>query len=156
MHSADNAEYDPEFGMGDHMFRDLALPRDNMVENHERFGPGRAEEQRLSVMVLLRILYLCHVDRIRGKVNVRLHETLKVDSRPGPKRVPSRIGVCLSTKMCVRRDNETTSRTISGLQPVANGFIIELVEQEGDDMRGIHRLLSHIPRNLFDASSVLL
>ena len=27
MHLADNAEYDPEFGMGDHMFRDLAQLR---------------------------------------------------------------------------------------------------------------------------------
>jgi cullin-4 len=38
--------------MGDHMFRDLALSRDNMVEYHERIGPGRAAEQRLTVMVL--------------------------------------------------------------------------------------------------------
>ena len=58
MHSADNAEYDPEFGMGDHMFRDLALSRDNMVEHHERFGPEREAEQRHSVMVLQHILYL--------------------------------------------------------------------------------------------------
>ncbi|KAH9971854.1 hypothetical protein BGW80DRAFT_1318812, partial [Lactifluus volemus] len=27
-------EYDPEFGMGDHMFRDLALLRDAMAEYH--------------------------------------------------------------------------------------------------------------------------
>ena len=38
--------------MGDHMFRDLALSRDNMVEYHERIGPGRAAEQRLTAMVL--------------------------------------------------------------------------------------------------------
>jgi hypothetical protein len=38
--------------MGDHMFRDLALSRDNMVEYHKRIGPGRAAEQRLTVMVL--------------------------------------------------------------------------------------------------------
>ena len=34
------------------MFRDLALSRDNMVEYHERIGPVRAAEQRLTVMVL--------------------------------------------------------------------------------------------------------
>ncbi|KAN0123228.1 Cullin-4B [Russula decolorans] len=45
-------EYDPEFGMGDHMFRDLALSRDTMVEYHERIGPKRAAEQKLTAMVL--------------------------------------------------------------------------------------------------------
>ena len=47
-----NAEYDPEFGMGDHMFRDLALSRDMMVEYHERIGSKRAAEQKLTAMVL--------------------------------------------------------------------------------------------------------
>ena len=35
---------------------------------------------------------------------------------------------------------------------VANGFVIELVEQEGDDMRSIHRMLSYILGDFFDAS----
>lgn len=38
--------------MGDHMFRDLALSRDSMVEYHERIGPERAAEQKLTAMVL--------------------------------------------------------------------------------------------------------
>jgi cullin-4 len=39
--------------MGDHMFRDLALSRDTMVEYHERLGPGYApEQQKLTAMVL--------------------------------------------------------------------------------------------------------
>jgi cullin-4 len=38
--------------MGDHMFRDLALSRDTMVEYHERIGPKRAAEQKLTAMVL--------------------------------------------------------------------------------------------------------
>lgn len=38
--------------MGDHMFRDLALSRDAMVEYHERIGPKRAAEQKLTAMVL--------------------------------------------------------------------------------------------------------
>ena len=83
----------------------------------------------------------------------RLSKSIRVRARP---KSDWRLSVY---ELCVRCDNETTSRTISELQPVANGFIIKLVddvEQEGDDMRGIHRLLSHIPRNLFDASSVLL
>jgi len=45
-------DYDPEFGMGDHMFQDLALSRDTMEEYHKRLGPGRAAEQRLTAMVL--------------------------------------------------------------------------------------------------------
>ncbi|KAH8992167.1 hypothetical protein EDB83DRAFT_2683263 [Lactarius deliciosus] len=32
-------DYDPEFGMGDHMFRDLVLSRDSMAEYHKRLGP---------------------------------------------------------------------------------------------------------------------
>jgi hypothetical protein len=46
------ADYDPEFSMGDHMFRDLALSRDSMTEYHKRLGPERAAEQRLTTMVL--------------------------------------------------------------------------------------------------------
>jgi cullin 4 len=38
--------------MGDHMFRDLALSRDAMVEYHTRLGPERAVEQKLTAMVL--------------------------------------------------------------------------------------------------------
>lgn len=38
--------------MGDHMFRDLALSRDTMVEYHERIGSERAAEQKLTAMVL--------------------------------------------------------------------------------------------------------
>ncbi|KAI0249475.1 Cullin-4B [Lactifluus subvellereus] len=45
-------EYDPEFGMGDHMFRDLALSRDAMGEYHQCLGPERAAEQKLTAMVL--------------------------------------------------------------------------------------------------------
>ena len=50
------AEYDPEFGMGDHMFNDLALSRDLMREynaQRARLGYGEAT-QKLSVMVLQR------------------------------------------------------------------------------------------------------
>lgn len=49
-------EYDPEFGMGDHMFNDLALSRDLMREynaQRTRLGYGEAT-QKLSVMVLQR------------------------------------------------------------------------------------------------------
>ena len=46
-------EYDPEFSMGDHMFRDLALSRDILREFHER-GIGSARGEKLSVMVLQR------------------------------------------------------------------------------------------------------
>ena len=38
--------------MGDHMFRDLALSRDTMVEYHERIGPKRAAEQKVTAIVL--------------------------------------------------------------------------------------------------------
>ena len=48
----ERADYDPEFSMGDHMFRDLALSRDSMTEYHKRLGPERAAEQRLTTMVL--------------------------------------------------------------------------------------------------------
>ncbi|KAI0727582.1 Cullin-4B [Fomitopsis betulina] len=49
-------KYDPEFGMGDHMFNDLALSRDLMREynaQRTRLGYGEAT-QKLSVMVLQR------------------------------------------------------------------------------------------------------
>ena len=52
--------------------------------------------------------------------------------------------------MCVRGDDKRTSRTISGL--LVSGFVIELVEQEGDDICGSCRMLSHILGNVFDAS----
>ncbi|KAH8111451.1 Cullin-domain-containing protein [Phellopilus nigrolimitatus] len=45
--------YDPEFGMGNDMFRDLALSRDFLGEFHER-DIGRGSAQNLSVMVLQR------------------------------------------------------------------------------------------------------
>ncbi|KAI5118667.1 hypothetical protein M0805_001040 [Coniferiporia weirii] len=45
--------YDPEFSMGDNMFRDLALSRDLLREFHER-DVGRGSAQSLSVMVLQR------------------------------------------------------------------------------------------------------
>ena len=51
--------------------------------------------------------------------------------------------------MCVRGDDERTSRTISGL--LVSGFVIELVEQEGDICGSCH-MLSHILGNVFDAS----
>ncbi|KAH9976775.1 hypothetical protein BGW80DRAFT_1456867 [Lactifluus volemus] len=41
-------DYDPEFGMGDHMFRDLALSCDTMVEYHACLVPERAIEQKLT------------------------------------------------------------------------------------------------------------
>ncbi|KAH7925704.1 Cullin-4B [Leucogyrophana mollusca] len=46
-------DYDPEFGMGDHMFNDLALSRDTMEEYHKRIGSDDSA-QKLSVMVLQR------------------------------------------------------------------------------------------------------
>ena len=60
-------------------------------------------------------------------------ESLKVDSRSGPKHVLGPINVCL----CVRGDNERTSRTISRL--LVSRFVNVLVEQKVDDMRGIRR-----------------
>lgn len=51
--NAQAKEFDPEFSMGDHMFRDLALSRDLMREFHEKsIGGGTAE--KLNVMVLQR------------------------------------------------------------------------------------------------------
>ncbi|KAG2342628.1 Cullin-domain-containing protein [Suillus weaverae] len=44
-------KYDPEFGMGDHMFNDLALSRDIMREYHTRIRDD-SSAQKLSVMVL--------------------------------------------------------------------------------------------------------
>ncbi|KAG1852408.1 Cullin family-domain-containing protein [Suillus subalutaceus] len=46
-------KYDPEFGMGDHMFNDLALSRDIMREYHTRIGHD-SSAHKLSVMVLQR------------------------------------------------------------------------------------------------------
>ncbi|KAG6805190.1 hypothetical protein H0H93_005429, partial [Arthromyces matolae] len=46
-------EYDPEFGMGEEMFKDLALSREFVREYHSKLSddsPGR----KLSVMVLQR------------------------------------------------------------------------------------------------------
>ena len=51
-------QYDPEFSMGDNMFRDLALSRDLMQEFHEREAALQTSDQpeipsnRLNVMVL--------------------------------------------------------------------------------------------------------
>ena len=47
------SDHDPEFSMGDHMFRDLALSRDILREFHER-GIGGVRGEKLSVMVLQR------------------------------------------------------------------------------------------------------
>lgn len=44
-------EYDPEFGMGEHMFTDLALSRDTMKEFLSEKGLEHPS-QKLSVMVL--------------------------------------------------------------------------------------------------------
>lgn len=47
------AEYDPEFGMGEDMFKDLALSRESMRDYHSKLdvdSPGR----KLNVMVLQR------------------------------------------------------------------------------------------------------
>ncbi|KAI0735750.1 Cullin-domain-containing protein [Earliella scabrosa] len=49
-------QYDPEFGMGDHMFNDLSVSRELMNEflkNPEKFG-GSPNAQKLNVMVLQR------------------------------------------------------------------------------------------------------
>ncbi|KAH9947362.1 Cullin-domain-containing protein [Amylocystis lapponica] len=49
-------QYDPEFGMGDHMFNDLALSRDSLqeyIDHRTRVGDA-ASAQKLSVMVLQR------------------------------------------------------------------------------------------------------
>ncbi|OAX36818.1 Cullin-domain-containing protein [Rhizopogon vinicolor AM-OR11-026] len=48
--------YDPEFGMGDHMFNDLALSRDSMREYHARIADD-SSAQKLSVMVLQRSVW---------------------------------------------------------------------------------------------------
>lgn len=45
------SEYDPEFGMGDHMFTDLALSRDNMKDFLSKKSDDHPS-QKLSVMVL--------------------------------------------------------------------------------------------------------
>jgi hypothetical protein len=47
-HTSCDTDYDPEFGMGDHMFRDLALSCDAMAEYHACLGPERAIEQKLT------------------------------------------------------------------------------------------------------------
>lgn len=49
-------KYDPEFGMGDHMFNDLALSRDIMREYHARIT-GDSTAQKFSVMVLQRSVW---------------------------------------------------------------------------------------------------
>ncbi|OSX68038.1 hypothetical protein POSPLADRAFT_1064405 [Postia placenta MAD-698-R-SB12] len=52
-------QYDPEFGMGDHMFNDLALSRDMMrefIQHRARLGDPEAS-LRLSVMVLQRSVW---------------------------------------------------------------------------------------------------
>ncbi|KAG0701950.1 Cullin family-domain-containing protein [Suillus ampliporus] len=49
-------KYDPEFGMGDHMFNDLALSRDIMREYQARIGDDSSVQQ-LSVMVLQRSVW---------------------------------------------------------------------------------------------------
>ncbi|KAI6022306.1 hypothetical protein PISMIDRAFT_18761 [Pisolithus microcarpus 441] len=46
-------KYDPEFGMGDHMFNDLALSRDLLYEHRARLPEG-SPQRNLSVMVLQR------------------------------------------------------------------------------------------------------
>ncbi|KAG6330007.1 hypothetical protein ID866_9082 [Astraeus odoratus] len=48
--------YDPEFGMGDHMFNDLALSRDILREYRNRF-PEDSQRHRLSVMILQRSVW---------------------------------------------------------------------------------------------------
>ncbi|KAG2129711.1 Cullin family-domain-containing protein [Suillus bovinus] len=49
-------KYDPEFGMGDHMFNDLALSRDIMREYHARIRDD-SSAKNLSVMVLQRSVW---------------------------------------------------------------------------------------------------
>ncbi|KAH7907189.1 Cullin-4B [Hygrophoropsis aurantiaca] len=46
-------DYDPEFGMGDHMFTDLQLSRDSMKEFHRKYDTDRSAH-KLTVMVLQR------------------------------------------------------------------------------------------------------
>lgn len=52
-------KYDPEFGMGDHMFNDLALSRDIMREYHARIRDV-SSLQNISVMVLQRSVWPFH------------------------------------------------------------------------------------------------
>ncbi|KAF9242330.1 Cullin family-domain-containing protein [Melanogaster broomeanus] len=49
-------KYDPEFGMGDHMFNDLALSREILREFHNRISE-MSSAQKLSVMVLQRSVW---------------------------------------------------------------------------------------------------
>ncbi|KAF8845530.1 Cullin-domain-containing protein [Paxillus ammoniavirescens] len=49
-------DYDPEFGMGDHMFNDLALSREILREFHNRISET-SSAQKLSVMVLQRSVW---------------------------------------------------------------------------------------------------
>jgi cullin 4 len=49
--SAFHVEYDPEFGMGDHMFNDLALSRELLREYRDKIAMESSPHQ-LSVMVL--------------------------------------------------------------------------------------------------------
>jgi hypothetical protein len=44
-------DYDPEFGMGDHMFNDLALSREMTREFHSKCNPNN-RVLKLTVMVL--------------------------------------------------------------------------------------------------------
>ena len=46
-------DYDPEFGMGEEMFKDLALSRDMMHDFHDKL-PANDLARRLTVMVLQR------------------------------------------------------------------------------------------------------
>ena len=55
-HTDVNTDYDPEFGMGDHMFTDLTLSRELMtgfLEGEERRG-DTSRLQKMNVMVLQR------------------------------------------------------------------------------------------------------
>jgi len=47
------SEYDPEFGMGEDMFKDLALSKENMADYHSKLGDDNPD-RRLNVMVLQR------------------------------------------------------------------------------------------------------
>lgn len=47
------AEYDPEFGMGEEMFKDLALSRESISEYHSKL-PEDSPGLKLNAMVLKR------------------------------------------------------------------------------------------------------
>ncbi|OCH94183.1 Cullin-domain-containing protein [Obba rivulosa] len=72
-------QYDPEFGMGDHMFTDLALSRDLMreyIDHRARLGDS-SYAQKLSVMVLQRSFWPFAARKHDIDLAVSMQEELK-------------------------------------------------------------------------------